>query len=207
MPVVDVVNIKKEKVGTVELRDDVFGVPVRSHLLHTAVTWQLEKRRAGTRKTKGRSEVSGGGKKPWRQKGTGRARAGSTRAPQWRHGGVVFGPQPYDYQPRLPRRVRKAALASALSGKIKNGQLVVLEEFLLSAPKTKEAAAVLVALEAKKALIVTSEENVTLEQAARNLERAKVLRCDGLNVYDILRYDTLILTREAVDRIHKGFGA
>lgn len=207
MPVVDVYNTKKEKVGTIELRDDVFAVPVRSHLLHAAVVWQLEKRRAGTRKTKGRSEVSGGGKKPWRQKGTGRARQGSIRAPQWRHGGIVFGPLPYGYEPRLPRRVRRAALASALSDKVRSGALIILDRFALAAPKTKEAAAVLKTLEAPHALIVTATADGVLERAARNLEAAKVLRCDGLNVFDILRYDKLILTREAVERIHKGFGA
>ncbi len=207
MPVVDVLNVKKEKVGTVELRDDVFAVPVRKHLLHSAVLWQLEKRRQGTRKTKGRSEVSGGGKKPWRQKGTGRARQGSTRSPQWRHGGIVFGPQPYEYEPKLPRRVRRAALASALSGKVRAGELVVVDQFSLAAAKTKEAAGVLKTLEAAKALIVTAGEDSQLEIAARNLPSAKVLRSEGLNVYDILRYEKVILTRDAVDQIHKGFGA
>jgi large subunit ribosomal protein L4 len=207
MPTVDVLNVKKEKVGTVELRDEIFAVPVRKHLLHTAVVWQLEKRRQGTRKTKGRSEVSGGGKKPWRQKGTGRARQGSTRAPQWRHGGIVFGPLPYEYDPRLPRRVRRAALAAALSSKVKNGQLIVLDQFALSNPKTKEAASVLNTLAAPKALIVTGNEDTALERAARNLPTAKVLRSEGLNVYDVLRYSHLILTRDAIDNIHKGFGA
>jgi large subunit ribosomal protein L4 len=207
MPMVDVLNIKNEKVGDIELRDDVFGAPVRAHLLHAAVVWQLEKRRQGTRKTKGRSEVSGGGKKPWRQEGTGRARQGSTRAPQWRHGGTVFGPQPYDYEPRLPRRVRRAALASALSDKVKNGSLVVLDDFQLEEPKTKLAAGALQTLQAPKALIVTAEENASLERATRNLQKTKVLRSEGLNVYDILRFDKLILTKDAVERIHKGFGA
>lgn len=207
MPVVDVLNSKNEKVGTVELRDEVFAAPVRRHLLHTTVVWQLEKRRAGTRKTKGRSEVSGGGKKPWRQKGTGRARAGSTRAPQWRHGGTVFGPQPYDYDPKLPRRVRKAALASALSSKVKAGELIVVDDFAVESAKTRDAASVLKALAATKALIVTAGQQVSLERAARNLSDAKVLRSEGLNVYDVLRFGTLILTRDAVDSIHKGFGA
>lgn len=207
MPTVDVLNVKKEKVGTVDLHDEIFGAPVRRHLLHTAVVWQLEKRRAGTRKTKGRSEVSGGGKKPWRQKGTGRARQGSTRSPQWRHGGVVFGPLPYEYDPRLPRRVRKAALASALSAKVKAGELIVIDQFSLGAPKTKEAAAVLSKLDAKRALIVTGNGDAALERAARNLATAKVLRSEGLNVFDVLRHQHLILTRDAVDQIHKGFGA
>ncbi len=207
MPVVDVFNIKKEKVGTVELRDEVFAAPVRRHLLHTAVVWQLEKRRQGTRKTKGRSEVAGGGKKPWRQKGTGRARQGSIRSPQWRHGGVVFGPAPYDYEPKLPRRVRRAALASALSSKVKDGRLVIVDDFALAAAKTKEAASILKVLEAPDALIVTGEKVDAVERAVRNLPDAKVLRSEGLNVYDVLHYDTLILTRDAVDRIHKGFGA
>ena len=207
MPTLDVVNVKNVKVGTVELRDEVFAVPVRRHLLHTAVIWQLEKRRAGTRKTKGRSEVSGGGKKPWRQKGTGRARQGSTRSPQWRHGGIVFGPLPYKYDPRLPRRVRKAALAAALSSKVKSGQLIIVDQFTLSEPKTKEAALVLKAFNAPGALIVTGAQDVALERAGRNLPKAKILRSEGLNVFDILRHKNLILTRDAVDSIHKGFGA
>ena len=207
MPVVDVLNVKKEKVGSIELRDEVFAVPVRRHLLHTAVIWQLEKRRAGTRKIKGRSEVSGGGKKPWRKKGTGRARQGSTRAPQWRHGGIVFGPLPYAYDPRLPRRVRKLALASALSDKARNGRLIVLDSFSLTEAKTKEAANVLKTLQASAALIVTANDDAALEKATRNLAQAKLLRYEGLNVYDVLRYESLILTRDVVDRIHKGFGA
>jgi large subunit ribosomal protein L4 len=207
MPTVDVLNVKKQKVGTVDLRDEIFAVPVRAHLLHTAVIWQLEKRRAGNRKVKGRSEVSGGGKKPWRQKGTGRARQGSIRAPQWRHGGVVFGPAPYVYDPRIPRRVRKAALASALSDKMKSGKIIVIDNFTLGAPKTKEAAAVLKALETVKVLIVTGAEDAALERAARNLAAAKVLRSEGINVFDILRYEHLILTKDAVEQIHKGFGA
>jgi large subunit ribosomal protein L4 len=207
MPTVYVVNVKNEKVGTVELRDEIFAVPVRRHLLHTAVIWQLEKRRSGTRKTKGRSEVSGGGKKPWRQKGTGRARQGSTRSPQWRHGGIVFGPLPYEYDPRLPRRVRKAALAAALSSKVKSGQLIIVDQFTLSAPKTKEAALVLKAFNAPSSLIVTGAEDAAVERAGRNLPKAKILRSEGLNVFDILRHKNLILTRDAVDRIHKGFGA
>ena len=207
MPKIDVINVKNEKVGTVDLRDEVFAVPVRRHLLHATVLWQLEKRRAGTRKTKGRSEVSGGGKKPWRQKGTGRARQGSTRSPQWRHGGIVFGPLPYVYDPRMPRRVRRAALASALSDKLKSGHLIVLDQFTLDAVKTKSAASVLKLLESPRALIVTAGEDAALERAVRNLPRSKVLRSEGINVFDVLKYPRLILTRDAVARIQEGFGA
>jgi large subunit ribosomal protein L4 len=201
MPTVAVYNTRKEQVGEIELKDEIFGVPVKPHLLHEVVTMQLARRRAGTASTKGRSEVSGSGRKPWRQKGTGRARAGTRTSPLWRGGGIIFGPKPRDYSPKVGKKIRKQALRMALSSKLGDNEMLVLDELALPATKTKSFVEVLKALGVDTALVVIPEPNETVERSARNVRAAKVLRAEGLNVYDILRYRHLILTKGAVPRI------
>jgi large subunit ribosomal protein L4 len=201
MALVDVYNVNKEKVGEVDLKEDIFGVEVKSYLLHEVVVWQRACRRKGTASTKTRGEVSGGGHKPWRQKGTGRARVGSNRSPIWRGGGTVFGPKPRSYAYSLPKKVRRAALKMALSSKLANGQLVVLEDYPYSAPKTKEFVQVMKKFDLEKVLFITSEGHEALELSARNVPYVQVLPTAGLNVYDILRYDHLVLLSPAVAAI------
>lgn len=188
----------KESAGNVELPAEVFGGPVRRHLLYEVVKMQRANRRAGTSATKTRGAVSGGGKKPWKQKGTGRARAGSSRSPIWVGGATVFGPQPRDYSYRLPNSARKVALCSALALKAKKDRLIVLDRIELDPPKTKTMAALLANLGVSSALIVVAGVNEGLQRATRNLPYAKVLRVEGANVYDILRFDHLIVTRDAI---------
>jgi len=205
MAQIDLYNLSREKVGEVELRDEVFNGPVKPHLFYEVVKWQLAKRRRGTASTKTRAEVSGGGRKPWRQKGLGRARAGSIRSPLWRGGGVVFGPKPRDYSYPLPKKVRRAALRSALSLRYKEGKLTVLDGFDLGQIKTKlfvEAMEKL-GLKGEKVLIVTDGKDEVLERSARNVPWAKVLRCEGLNVYDVLNYRHLLILRSALPKIEE----
>ncbi len=196
-----------EVVGEVSLPPELFAGPVRRHLLYEAVRMQQANRRAGTSATKTRAFVSGGGKKPWRQKGTGRARAGSTRSPLWRGGAVIFGPQPRDYSYRLPATARKAALRSALAAKAREGKLLVLDTIALEAPKTKVLVKLMADLNVQSALIIVPERDDNLERAARNLPLVKVLRAEGANVYDLLRYDRLILTPDAVQALNGRLGA
>lgn len=196
-----------ETVGELMLPEAVFSGPVRRHLLYEAVRMQQANRRAGTAATKTRGFVSGGGKKPWRQKGTGRARAGSTRSPVWVGGATIFGPQPRDYSYRIPASARKAALRSALAVKAREGKLMVLDKIALEAPKTKLFVKLLADLQVQSALIVIPAKDESLERAARNLPNAKVLRAEGANVYDLLRYDQLILTRDAVEALAGRLGA
>ncbi|ADK86290.1 ribosomal protein L4/L1e [Desulfarculus baarsii DSM 2075] len=203
MPKVDVYDEKKQKVGEIELADEVFAAEVKAHLLHEVVVWQLAKRRAGTACTKTRSEVRGGGRKPWRQKGTGRARVGSRRSPLWRGGGTTHGPKPRDYDYNVPKKVRKAALKSALSDKLAEEKLMVLRGFGLEAIKTKAFAEVLATFQTQNVLVVTAGPDEVLEKSARNIPMVKVLRAEGLNVYDILRYDRLMLLEPAVGRIEE----
>jgi large subunit ribosomal protein L4 len=179
----------------------IFEAPVRPDLMHAAVVAQLAARRAGTHATKNRALVSGGGRKPWRQKGTGRARQGTIRAAQWSGGGVVFGPQPRDYDQRLPRRVRQAALRSALSLRKREGRALVLDDFALPEPRTRHVAAKLRELGAPDALIVTCERDLGLERAARNLPRVRVLPVIGLNVRDVLARERLIVLRDALPKL------
>lgn len=195
---VPVVSQHNEPVGEMTLPADVFNGPVRRHLLYEAVKMQRANRRAGTAATKTRGFVRGGGKKPWRQKGTGRARAGSTRSPLWVGGATIFGPQPRDYSYRLPASARKAALRAALAAKVKGGKLLVVDSLTLEAPKTKLLAKLLAELQVANALIVIPGQDHSLERAARNLPQIKVLRAEGANVYDLLRYDRLILMQEAI---------
>jgi large subunit ribosomal protein L4 len=193
------------KGGSVELDPAVFEAAVRPHLFHAEVRRQLAQRRAGTHSTKNRAAVSGGGIKPWRQKGTGRARQGTIRAPQWSGGGVVFGPVPRDHSHALPKKVRRAALRSALSLRLQEGALLVAEELAIAEPKTRQAVALLagLGLDGKQSVLVVLEAaNPAVERACRNLSWVGVLRVEGLNTYDVLRHQKLLLTRGAVDAIH-----
>ncbi len=201
MALVDVYNVNKEKVGEVDLKEDIFGVEIKPHLLHEVVVWQRACRRGGNASTKTRGEVSGSGRKPWRQKGTGRARVGSIRTPIWRGGGTVFGPRPRSYAYTLPKKVRRAALKMALSSKLANGQLVVLEDYPYTTPKTKEFVQVMKNFDLEKVLFITLEGHKTLELSSRNVPYVQVLPTAGLNVYDILRYDHLVLLSPAVAAI------
>ena len=198
---VPVLDSQKTVTGELVLPAAVFGSPVRRHLLHDVVKMQRANRRAGTAATKTRGEVRGGGRKPWRQKGTGRARAGSIRSPIWVGGGTVFGPQPRDYSYLMPKSARRAALRSALALKAKEGKLLVLDRLEIDPPKTKVVAGLLSTLGVRSALIVTDGRNESLERAARNLPRVKVLRVEGLNVYDLLCYEHLLLPADAVEAV------
>ena len=196
---VSVYNIEGNQVGEIELSDAVFGVEINEHLLHMAVVNHLAAKRQGTQSAKTRSEVSGGGKKPYRQKGTGHARQGSTRAPQWTGGGVVFAPKPRDYSFKLNKKERRAALKSALTSKVVDNKIVVLDAFKMDEVKTKKFQAVMDALKVKKALVVVEDNNVVL--SARNIPTVKTASTNTINVYDILKYDTLVLTQDVVAAI------
>jgi large subunit ribosomal protein L4 len=204
----DVVTAANKKAGSVELDPSVFEAPVRPHLFHAEVRRQLARRRSGTHSTRNRAAVSGGGIKPWKQKGTGRARQGTIRAPQWAGGGVVFGPVPRSYEHALPKKVRRAALRSALSLKFRQGEIKVVDELRLTEYKTKRIAKLLhdLSLEDAPVLIVIEAEEPLLETSARNLPNVSVLRVAGLNVYDVLRHGKLLLTKAAAlaigERLH-----
>jgi large subunit ribosomal protein L4 len=201
MPVIDVQNIEGKQISQVELADDVFGIPVKPSVLHEVVTMQLANRRSGTAAVKHRSDVRGSGKKLFRQKGTGRARRGDIKSPLLRGGGVVFGPDNRNYSYKVPKKVRKLALKMALSSKLSENELVVLDQFDLEETKTKKFVDVLKTLKLKNALIVTEKHNDYLELSARNVPDIKVLRSEGLNVYDILKYRMLVLLEPAVKNI------
>ncbi len=201
MPTVDIFNIQKEKVGELDLKDDIFGVEVRGDILHEVVVWQRACRRSGCACTKTRGEVKGGGRKPWRQKGTGRARSGSNRSPVWKGGGTTFGPRPRSYAYTLPKKVRRLALKMALSSKLSDGQLLVLDAYPHTAPKTKDFVGVLKTFDISKALFISPEENRALELSARNVPGVQVMLPVGLNVYDILKYDHLVLLSPALAAI------
>ncbi|MCK8602682.1 50S ribosomal protein L4 [Desulfoferrobacter suflitae] len=207
MPTVDLYNTNHEVVGQLNLKDEIFAVPVNTHVLHQVVLYQLAKRRAGTAKVKGRSEVAGGGRKPWRQKGSGRARAGTSRSPLWRGGGTIHGPQPRSYEIKLPKKVRKLALKMALTQKLLDQELKVLDELALERIKTKDFAAVLDRMQLDKTLVVIPAQNEKVEKSARNLPRVKVLRSEGLNVYDLLNYHDVLMTRETIDKIEESLGS
>lgn len=207
MPTVEVYNTNRDLVGQLELGADVFAVPVKPHVMHEVVLYQLAKRRAGTVKTKGRSEISGGGRKPWRQKGTGRARAGTSRSPIWRGGGTIHGPQPRDYQMRVPKKVRRLALKMALSQKLLDQNLTVLDDLRMERIKTKDFVSMLDRFEISQALVVLSQQDEMVERSARNIPHVKVLKSEGLNVYDLFRYRSLLMTREAVARLEEALGS
>jgi large subunit ribosomal protein L4 len=203
---VEIYNTNKEKVSQVELDKKTFSGEVNPHLLYEVVKMQLASRRRGTASTKNRSHVRGGGKKPWRQKGTGRARAGTIRSPLWTGGGVVFGPLPRNYSYRVNKKAKKAALRSALSAKCKENKLFILDNFNLKEIKTKSFVTILGTLAIDDALII-DDANINLEKSARNVLGIKVLRPEGLNVYDILKYDSLIITQPCLEKITKSLSA
>jgi large subunit ribosomal protein L4 len=203
MAIVDVYNLQKEKVGEIQLREEVFNVPVKKHVLHQVVVSQLASRRAGTASTKGRSEVKASGRKLWRQKGTGRARVGDAASPTRRGGGVVFGPKPRQYDLRIPKKVRKAALRMALSDKLQGERLIVVDSLTLAEAKTKSFVAVMDRFDIVKGLIVTGGTNEVLDRSSRNVPWVKVLKSEGLNVYDILNCDQLVLEQATVGKIEE----
>ena len=190
-----------------ELKEQIFGIKTRPHLLHQTVVMQLNNRRAGTAATKSKGFVRGGGKKPWRQKGTGRARAGSIRSPLWVGGGTIFGPQPRDYSFRMPRKARKEALLSALSLKNRDGKIIVVDKLELEDAKTKLMVKALAELKVTSALIVISQPDAIIERSSRNIPAVKVLRVEGLNVYDLVRYEHLILTEGALKLLEERLAA
>ena len=203
MAKVSVYNIEGKEVDTIELNDAVFGVEVNEHLVHMAVVNQLANNRQGTQKAKTRSEVSGGGRKPWRQKGTGHARQGSTRAPQWTGGGVVFAPVPRDYSIKMNKKERRLALKSALTSRVQENKLIVLEDLTLDEAKTKAMQTVLNNLNVSKALVVLNEENKNVVLSTRNIPDVVTAYTNTINVFDILKYNTLILTKSAVASIEE----
>ncbi|OAZ49663.1 50S ribosomal protein L4 [Paenibacillus polymyxa] len=204
MPKVALFNISGSQVGEIELNDAVFGIEPNKHVLHDAVVMQLASLRQGTHKVKGRSEVRGGGRKPWKQKGTGRARQGSIRAPQWVGGGTVFGPTPRSYAYKLPKKIRRLAIKSALSSKVIENEIIVLDALTLNGPKTKEFAAILNNLKAdRKALIVAPSYDDNVALSARNIPGVKFVAADGINVLDVLGHDKLIITKEAVQKVEE----
>ncbi|AEB74909.1 50S ribosomal protein L4 [Clostridium botulinum] len=203
MPTVDLYNREGQKVGDLQLAEAVFAVEVNADVLHQVVVAQLANKRQGTQSAKTRAEVSGGGKKPWRQKGTGRARQGSIRAPQWIHGGIVFAPKPREYRMAIPKSMRRVAMKSALTSKVNEQELVVLENLELEAPKTKEMVKMINAFEAKKPLIVVAESNEVVYKSIRNIEGATIVPVNNINVYDILKHDKFIITKDAVAKIEE----
>lgn len=204
MPKVALLNQTGSNVGEIELNDSVFGIEPNQHVLYDAVIMQRASLRQGTHKVKNRSEVAGGGRKPWRQKGTGRARQGSIRSPQWRGGGVVFGPTPRSYAYKLPKKVRRLAIKSALSTKVLDNSIVVLEDLAFNAPKTKEMTSVLKGLSVeRKALIVTADINENVALSARNIPGVTVVTATGVNVLDVLHHDKLIMTKAAVQKVEE----
>jgi large subunit ribosomal protein L4 len=203
MPKVALYNISGKSVGEIELSDDVFGVEVNTAVMHTVVTAYLANQRQGTQSALTRSEVSGGGIKPWKQKGTGRARQGSIRSPQWRHGGIVFAPKPRDYRVSVNRKVKRLALKSALTSKVNDKSIIVFDALDLSAPKTKEMVKVLSAVNVSHALVVLPEKNETVERAASNIPNVKTTLVGTLNTYEVLKYETLILTKDSLAKIEE----
>ena len=200
---VTVYNMEGNEVGTMELNDAVFGVEINEHLVHLAVVRQLANKRQGTQKAKTRSEVRGGGRKPWRQKGTGHARQGSIRAPQWTGGGVVFAPTPRDYSVKMNKKEKQLAMKSVLTSKVNESKFIVLDELKLAEIKTKQIKAVLDNLKVEKALIVTKEKDDVVVKSANNLPKVATTALNNINVYDILKYDTVVVTSEAVAAIEE----
>ncbi|HOD35646.1 MAG TPA: 50S ribosomal protein L4 [Syntrophales bacterium] len=207
MPVLAVYDIDRNKVSEVELRKDIFGAEVKRDLIYDVVRMQLAGRRAGTHSTKRRGEVKGGGRKPWRQKGTGRARVGTIRSPLWRGGGIVFGPHPRDYAYAVPKKTRRAALISALSMKVNEEKILILKDFPMAGIKTKAFKEVLDRFGLKKTLFVLAEASPVLEKSSRNLRDVKMMRSEGINVYDLLKYDHLVLMEPSIKMIEEALSA
>ena len=200
---VDVLNMQGKKVKDIELQEAVFGVEVNDILVHTALVNYLANQRQGTQSTKTRAEVRGGGRKPWRQKGTGRARQGSIRAPQWTKGGIALGPKPRSYKYAIPKKMRKQALRSVLTSKVQEKNLIVVDKLELKEIKTKEMVKVLENLKVNKALIVLDEKNLNVQASSRNIENVKTTLVNTINVFDLLKYDSLVVTEEAVKKIEE----
>jgi len=203
MPKVSVFNTAGSAVGEIELPEAVFGIEPNTDVMHEVVCAMLANRRQGTQSALTRSEVSGGGIKPWKQKGTGRARQGSTRSPQWTHGGIVFAPKPRSYETSVNKKARRLAIRSALSAKAQADEVIVLDAFAIEAPKTKSVVAALKALKAEKALIVTPKKDDNLVLSARNIKDAAVTTADNLNVYDILKYDKFVILADAISKVEE----
>jgi large subunit ribosomal protein L4 len=203
MALVDVINQNGEKVDSIELEDQIFNAEIRDALVQQVVVWQLAKRRSGSAATKTRGQIRGGGKKPWRQKGTGRARAGTSRSPIWAGGGTVFGPHPRSYAFSLPKKVRKAALCSVLSAKLRDDKLTVLDKIEIEAPKTKLFAELLrkLGVQDQKTLFLVPEKDPDLTRASRNIYKTLVLPTEGMNVYDLLRFERLTILKDALPRL------
>ncbi len=200
---VSVYNKEGAKTGSIELNDAVFGVEVNTNLMHAAVVAQLANKRQGTQSAKTRSEVSGGGRKPWRQKGTGHARQGSTRSPQWTGGGVVFAPKPRDYSVKVNKKERAAAIKSALTSRVNEEKLFVVEDLDFAEIKTKQMTKLLDAIGAKKALIVTADADNVVSRSSRNIEGVRAVASNSINVFDILKYDNMVITKDAVAKIQE----
>lgn len=203
MPKVALFNIEGKQVSEMELSEVVFGAEVNTAALHQVVVALQANKRQGTQSAKTRAEVSGGGIKPWRQKGTGRARQGSIRSPQWIHGGIVFAPKPRDYRMSTPKSMRRVAMVSALSSKVRDNEIVVVDSLELAAPKTKTMVNLLKALNVKKTLIVTAESNENAYKSARNIEGVEIIPVNNINVYDLLKYENLVITKDAVSKIEE----
>ena len=204
MPKVALYDMSGAQIGELELNDSVFGIEPNKSVMYDFVKMQLANKRVGTSSSKTRAEVSGSGKKPWRQKGTGRARVGNRRNPVWTGGGIAFGPRPRDYSYRLPRKVRKLAMKSALSSKVLENNIIVVDQLSFDEPRTKQMVATLQALNSgKKTLVITADGDANITKSARNIPGVKPLRVDYINVYDLLRYDTLLITRDAVAKVEE----
>jgi len=204
MPKVALYDITGSQIGDVELRDDIFGVEINTHVMYEAVKNYLANQRQGTQSAKTRAEVRGGGRKPWRQKGTGRARQGSIRSPQWKGGGVVFAPKPRDYSYKLPKKIKRLALKSALSSKVQDQEIIVVDSLVLDKPKTKDMVKILSNLKAgKKTLVVIPERDETVILAARNIPGVKTAYANTINVYDILNCDSFLITKDAVNKVEE----
>ncbi len=200
---VDVLNMEGKKVGDIELNESVFGVEVNDIVVHSALVNYLANQRQGTQSTKTRAEVRGGGRKPWKQKGTGRARQGSIRAPQWIKGGIALGPKPRSYKYAIPKKMRQLALKSVLTSKVKEGKLVVVDKLELNEIKTKNMVNVLNNLKVNKALVMLNEKNLNVQVSTRNIENVKTTLVNTMNIYDLLKYDNLVLTQDAVKKIEE----
>ena len=204
MPKLNILNVNGQNVGEIELAEAIFGVEVNEHVLYEVVKNQLANKRQGTQSAKTRAEVRGGGRKPWKQKGTGRARQGSTRSVQWVGGGVAFAPKPRSYRYTLPKKVRRLAMKSALTTKVQNSEIIILDQLNMDAPKTKEFVQILKNINAnRKALVVTAEKNENVIKSARNIEGVQTSLVNTLNVYDILKYDSFIITTDAVKKVEE----
>lgn len=204
MPQIDVYDLEKNKVDSVDVKSEIFEFPVKDSLLHLIVRWQLASKRAGTASTKTRGEVRGGGVKPWKQKNLGRARHGSIRSPLWRKGGVIFGPKPKDWSFSVPKKVRKQALKSALSLMYKNSDIYVIKDFVLPEIRTKQIVTFLEKFGINKGLFVVDKDNENLIKSSRNIKDIKVIKDDGLNVYDLLKFNSLVITQNSINKIQEG---